>query len=643
MKILRKFSVILLSGIIFLAGTNVENVSAAQKSKGYHTLDMEIDSPDVSAGSSKKGRAFEASYNAADRGLVTSVKNQGNTELCWAFGLTSIGETSMIRKGLSASSVDFSEKHLGYFMYNRTNDALNNTSGDRTRVPGDWRMAGGNSMFSILSLTGWYGLANESTAPFNRGSWKLSSSLGQRNSAILKNGYFLGDQPQRDLIKSYIKSFGSVMAAYHAPTEDWENQKYYSSDRKAYNCNDYNQDANHIVTIVGWDNNYSRDNFNSASRPKNNGAWIVKNSWGTSEGNGGYFYLSYEDRTLCEYVAAEFVKSTDYQYNYFYDGSASPGVAGFQKGQGFANVYTAKKGSGTRRELLKAVNMVTWSPNVKYRVRIYKNPENGKPASGKKMLSQTGTLSTAGTHTINLQKKIEMLKGERFAIVVDILSSAKIGYDGSSDFYWISFTNKTKKGQSYIYQRKKWYDLNSDKITMRLKGYTVTEPTSKIHLRYCKTSSVIRSYSGKTIKPQISLYYGGKKLKKNVDYKVSVKKRKSIGASYVVFTGKGKYRGTRKVYYYIVPKKVSGVSVKNNYSKSVRVSFQKTKGSDGYQISYRKKGSKKTKKVTTTKDSKSIKKLSSGKKYYFKVRAYKKIRGKRYYGSYSKTKSIKVR
>ena len=158
MKILRKFSVILLSGIIFLAGTNVENVSAAQKSKGYHTLDMEIDSPDVSAGSSKKGRAFEASYNAADRGLVTSVKNQGNTELCWAFGLTSIGETSMIRKGLSASSVDFSEKHLGYFMYNRTNDALNNTSGDRTRVPGDWRMAGGNSMFSILSLTGWYGL-----------------------------------------------------------------------------------------------------------------------------------------------------------------------------------------------------------------------------------------------------------------------------------------------------------------------------------------------------------------------------------------------------------------------------------------------------------------------------------------------------
>ena len=122
-----------------------------------------------------------------------------------------------------------------------------------------------------------------------------------------------------------------------------------------------------------------------------------------------------------------------------------------------------------------------------------------------------------------------------------------------------------------------------------------------------------------------------------------MKKRKSIGASYVVFTGKGKYRGTRKVYYYIVPKKVSGVSVKNNYSKSVRVSFQKTKGADGYQISYRKKGSKKTKKVTTTKDSKSIKKLSSGKKYYFKVRAYKKIRGKRYYGSYSKTKSIKVR
>lgn len=444
-------------------------------------------------------------------------------------------------------------------------------------------------------------------------------------------------------MKSYIKTYGSVIVAYHAPTETWEDEAYYSSNRQAYNCNHYNQDANHIVTIVGWDDNYSRYNFNSASRPKNNGAWILKNSWGTNDGKAGYFYISYEDKSLCEFAAGEFVKASDYQYNYFYDGSASPGVASFKKGQSIANVYTAKKGSGRKKELLKAVNLVTWSPNIKYRVRIYKNPKSQKPASGKKMLSQSGTLSAAGTHTIDLNKKIEMLKGDRFAIVVDILSKGNIGYDVSGDFYWIAFTNKTKKGQSYIYEGGKWYDLNSEKATMRLKGYTVTEPSSRVHLRYCKTSSVIRNYTGKTIKPNISLFYGGKKLKKNVDYTVTVKVRKSVGASYVVFKGIGKYRGTRKTFYYVVPKKVQKVSVKSNYRKSAAVSFQAAKGADGYQITYNQKGSKKSKKVFTTKTSKTIKKLSSGKKYIMKVRAYKKIKGKRFYGSYSKTKTVKVK
>lgn len=642
MKRVKKFSVILFSMILLLE-IHVGDVSAAQRSGEYHKLDLEIEAPKTASDSVKRGRSFERSYNSADHGIVTGVKNQGNTELCWAFSLASVGETSMMKKGLAGSSVDFSEKHLGYFMYHRTNDILNNTKGDRTKVPGDWRMVGGNSLLTMLSLTGWYGLSNESAAPFYSSNWKLSSSLGQKNAAILKNGYFLGDRPSRDLVKAYIKSYGSISVVYHAPTESWENEKYYSDDRQAYNCNDYNQDANHMVTIVGWDDTYSRNHFQAASRPKNNGAWIIKNSWGTNDGKAGYFYLSYEDRTLSEFVAGEFTKASDYQYNYFYDGSSSPAVISLKKGQSFSNIYTAKKGSGGRKELLKAVNFVTWSPNMKYRIRIYKNPKKGKPTSGKKVISQTGIRSAAGTHTVDLKKKVEMLKGERFAIVVDMLSSGKVGGDISEDIQWISFVNKTKKGQSYLYQRGKWHDLNSEKVTMRLKGYTVTEPSSKVDLRYCKPSSVFRSYTGKTIKPNISLFYRGKKLRKNTDYKVSVKKRKSIGASYVIFRGKEKYRGTRKITYYIVPKKVEKVSVKSSRRRSVNIRFKNVKKADGYQIIYKKKGAKKYKKVSTARASKKIGNLSSGKKYSFKVRAYKKVKGKRFYGAYSKTKTIKVK
>lgn len=67
-----------------------------------------------------------------------------------------------------------------------------------------------------------------------------------------------------------------------------------------------------------------------------------KNSWGNQEGSNGYTYISYEDKSLCEFVAGQFVKASEYKYNYFYDGSANPNFK-TEKGQKFANVFTAKK------------------------------------------------------------------------------------------------------------------------------------------------------------------------------------------------------------------------------------------------------------------------------------------------------------
>lgn len=51
------------------------------------------------------------------------------------------------------------------FYVQSKNDKLNNTKGDKTKVSGDWRYAGGNSLLAMLSLTGWYGLAKENIAP----------------------------------------------------------------------------------------------------------------------------------------------------------------------------------------------------------------------------------------------------------------------------------------------------------------------------------------------------------------------------------------------------------------------------------------------------------------------------------------------
>lgn len=75
-----------------------------------------------------------------------------------------------------------------------------------------------------------------------------------------------------------------------------------------------------------------------------------KNSWGNKEEDKGYTYISYEDRSMCEFLSGQFVKSSTYKYNYFYDGSANPSAYRLKKGQQIANIYTAKKEQRRKRD-----------------------------------------------------------------------------------------------------------------------------------------------------------------------------------------------------------------------------------------------------------------------------------------------------
>lgn len=66
--------------------------------------------------------------------------------------------------------------------------------------------------------------------------------------------------------------------------------------------------SNHCVTIIGWDDNYSRLNFPSSHRPKSDGAWLVANSYGSKTDENGYFWLSYEEPSICDVYAFELEK-----------------------------------------------------------------------------------------------------------------------------------------------------------------------------------------------------------------------------------------------------------------------------------------------------------------------------------------------
>lgn len=159
-------------------------------------------------------------------------------------------------------------------------------------------------------------------------------------------------------------------------------------------------------------------------------------------------------------------------------------------------------------------------------------------------------------------------------------------------------------------------------------------------LKYSSVSN--KSYTGKQIKPSITVKYGSTTLKNGTHYTVTYGTNKNTGKGTIKITGKGIYTGTKTITFYIVPKKVTLSSV-NAGSKKATVKFKSTTGASGYQIAYKKSGSSKWSYTTTTSASKTITKLTKGKKYTFKVRAYKTVNGTKHFGAYSNTKTVKIK
>lgn len=153
------------------------------------------------------------------------------------------------------------------------------------------------------------------------------------------------------------------------------------------------------------------------------------------------------------------------------------------------------------------------------------------------------------------------------------------------------------------------------------------------------------SYTGKAVKPSVTLKLDGKTLKKGTDYTVSYKNNKKIGKATITIKGKGDYSGKVTRTFKIVPKKETVSKLTSPKARTIKVVWKKDTQVTGYQIQYA-KNSKFTsgmkivtiKKKTTV--SKNITKLVKNKKYYVRVRSYKKVNGKTYYGKWSKTKSV---
>ena len=152
------------------------------------------------------------------------------------------------------------------------------------------------------------------------------------------------------------------------------------------------------------------------------------------------------------------------------------------------------------------------------------------------------------------------------------------------------------------------------------------------------------TYNGKTHTPSVKVYDQKGKMLSADRYTVKYSSgRKNLGSYTVSVYGKSDVTGTASAKYVITPAKMKTPSVKAG-KKKITVKWKKLGGgSQSYQIYVLKKGTKKAKYYTSNGSSKTIKKLSKKKYYYTKIRSYKKINGKTYYGAWSNAKKVKVK
>lgn len=177
--------------------------------------------------------------------------------------------------------------------------------------------------------------------------------------------------------------------------------------------------------------------------------------------------------------------------------------------------------------------------------------------------------------------------------------------------------------------------------------YTI-KPTKKVTPKVTLSTKTY-TYNGKVRKPSVSVTADGEKLSKDSCTVSYASGRKNVGTYKVTVKLKGEYEGTGSASFKIVPKSTS-IKKLSRGSKSFKVSWSRqSRQVTGYQIRYStsKSFSKKSTKTATVKSykttKKTVKKLKAGRKYYVKVRTYKKVKGTNYYSSWSKVKTVRTK
>ena len=387
--------------------------------------------------SSLVGNSLPSEYRLDDY-IDLKFKNQMDTGECWSMSVCSMLETFMSK--VYNSSVEYSSRHMNYAT---------------TSEYSDWEREapnGGNSYIGLAYFVSGKGPVLESDFPFKNSTDSLSSSEVEKlnNSKVQKqiNDYVQFTEIQKEIssssiiykingeqvsysrvvsirndIKNHIKSYGGVTAYTCGNINNYFNL----STNSAY-CNNNEVEPMHQVLIIGWDDNYSKNNFKDGCRPLNDGAYIAMESYGTNRFDNGFIYISYDDVLVERAVfGIQNVSNVKYDNIYQYDELGSPCKLNVDKSYAYAaNVYDRELNGN---EYLSEVGLYI---NNYSKVKVYVScGKDLEEISGlNDMIEATkeeSSILEPGYHTIKLDNKIR-LYGDKFVIIVKYISA-----DNSND------------------------------------------------------------------------------------------------------------------------------------------------------------------------------------------------------------------
>ncbi len=428
----------------------------------------------------------QSRYSLVDD-LDMRVEHQGRTSECWAFSLIKSMETNMAISTQSRELKNFSERHMDY--------ATSKTFLDGTNPQGFNREVGqgGIPICGLAYLVNGQGAVLEENMPFENNENKINlSEINEPIDTIVTDYVILPSvnkkytrssngnttsvkyykksgeeytqeelERARQMIKEHLVKYGAVATMTGGNlSEFYNNSEVFKAT--AYNCNVTTKVRDHAITIVGWDDNYSRDNFAEGSKPSSDGAYIVLNTYGTESFDNGYLYVSYEDvfvedelYGICGTSSVNYNKI--YQHD-FYGGIYQIGSSAQNSGY-YATVFEKEN---TAEEYLQSVG-ITLSDYSK--VEIYVNP-NGDSLDKEslQLVAAPSTTYSPGYHKINFDEI--KVSGTEFAVVVKQTSD-------NNEFYFsietslegTIYSDVTSSGLSYYsLDGENWKDLTAVKI-----------------------------------------------------------------------------------------------------------------------------------------------------------------------------------